>query len=77
MSATHQGIGDDAPAIAKAPYQFVSQNQRRSPEGAVSKKSGNVRATDSGNCDRNFFFPGARFRPGTLLKLDSAGSGID
>ena len=57
--------------------QFVAQNQRWTPQSAVSQKSRNVGAADPGDLDCYFFFPLLRCRTGTLFQFNPAGSGID
>jgi hypothetical protein len=77
VSATHQWVGHDSPTIATPANQFVAKNQRRTPQSAVSQKSGNVGAADPSNLDHNLLLPGPRFRPRTLLQFNLARSGID
>jgi hypothetical protein len=77
VSATHQWVGDDSPAITTATNQFVAQNQRRTAQSAVPQKSRNIRATNPSDLDRNFRFTTLGLRPRPLFHLNPAGSGID
>src|SRR5215472_5521880 len=76
-TTTHEWIGHHAPAIPQPANQLMTENQGGLSHRAVTKKSGDIRTADAGDCDGNLFFSCSKFGARTFLHLYLAGSGIN
>jgi hypothetical protein len=55
----------------------MPQHERRASARTVTQESGNIRATDAGEFDRNLDFSGKKFGTRSLLQFDLSRSGVN